>query len=823
MDRRPHPSERDLRRALGAPVGSAAVLLLAGLTALLPAAAAGQDAGAASDDRTLRALSLEETGPATDGDGSGGAEPAVRVDGRLAEAAWEQASAATDFRQREPDEGDPATEGTEVRVAYGTDALYVAIRARDSRAEEVIARTLERDRIMRDTPFGSLRFRGDDAVAILFDTFHDHRNGIVFATNPNGAQFDALVTDQGQQINVEWRAVWEVEAHRTEGGWTAEFRIPFRTLRYPSGDLATGRHTWGFNVSRMIRRKNEQALWSSWSRDGGGFLKVSRAGELTGLRDLPRSGLNLEVQPYVLSGVEEQRTAAGTPTDMRLKVGGSAKYELRPGLVLDLTANPDFAQVEVDREQVNLTRFSLFFPEKRDFFLENAGIFDFGLRGFGNSPPPFLLFFSRRIGFHEGQTVPLMAGARLSGRIGDQTVGFLDAVTDEEAGLPRSNHGVLRVKRDVGEDGYVGAMATDLRRGLGSDPGGGRDTTSASAAADNTTGGIDWSLWTGDRMNWRGFLAGTTTGGEGGDGLAYRLAGEYNSDFWRIRTGHLFVGPETNADMGFVRRRDIRKSDGFFMIRPRPDALGLRVVHTGISGEHVTGEDWGVKDWEVGPFISPEWDSGEDIRLTYDRTFTRLEEPFELADQVTVPAGEYDMWQVTTRVETSSNRPVWGNVRFQYRSFYGGTLVSTGGELNLEAGAHVGLQGRYRHNDVDTPWGDFESDVVSLNLRWAASTQLTGNVRFQYNSLDERINTKARVRLIHQPGSDLYLVVSEQRGPSFVETAGAGVRRDGSSGGLPDRLRPGIRATSHAPGAGGDLWDVRTRNAVVKLTYLLRL
>lgn len=799
-------------------------LVLLGLAWLLPVPAAAQEAApdtaaTESADRSVRALSLEQAGLATGGDGGGGSEPAVRVDGRLSEPAWDRADVATGFRQRNPDEGEPATEGTEVRVAYGSDALYVAVRARDGRPEGVIARILERDGVMDASGFGGLEFRGDDGVALLFDTFHDHRNGMVFATNPNGSRFDALITDQGQQINVEWRAVWEVEARRDGDGWTAEFRIPFRTLRYPSSDGAREGRTWGFNVSRMIRRKNEQALWTSWSRDSDGFIRVSRAGHLTGLRDLPRAGLNMEVQPYVLTGVDEQRTASGRPTDARLEAGGNLKYELRPGLVLDLTANPDFAQVEVDREEVNLTRFSLFFPEKRDFFLENAGIFDFGMSGFGPSAPPFRLFFSRRIGFHEGGTVPLLAGARLTGRVGGQTVGVLDAVTDGQGDLTRSNHGVARVKRDVGEDGYVGAMVTDLRRGLGTDASGG----DAGPAPSNTAGGVDWSLWTGDRTNWRGFLAGTTTDGAGGDDYAYRLAGEYNSDFWRLRTGHLFVGPETNAAMGFVRRRDIRRTDGFYMIRPRPDALGLRVLHMGISGQHVAGEDWGTRDWEFGPFLSPEWDSGEDLRITYDRSFTRLEEPFRLADRVTVPAGDYDMWQVTGRLETSSNRPVWGSARVQYRRFYEGTLVSTGGRLNLKAGPHLGVEARYRHNDVDVPRGAFESDVLSLNLRWAASTELSGNVRLQYNSLDERINARARVRLIHRPGSDLYLVVSEGRGPGFVETAGAGVRRDGSTGGLPDRLRPGIRASSHGTGAGGDLWDVRTRNAVVKLTYLLRL
>jgi hypothetical protein len=310
----------------------------------------------------------------------------LRVDGLLDEAVWSQAPAVTGLRQQEPLEGEPATEVTEVRVIYDGSTLYVGVLAYDREPDRILARILQRDRVM-EMGFGGgePQFGGDDGVAILFDPFHDHRNALVFATNPNGAEFDAMVTDEGREFNIDWRAIWDVRAQRTAEGWSAEFAIPFRTLRYP-GD---GR-TWGFNVSRMIRRKNEAALWSAWSRDNEGLLRVSRAGHLEGLVDLPRAGMNLEVKPYVLGGATQERTdLADIDTEPEIKVGLDAKYEVRPGLLLDATLNTDFAQVEVDDEQVNLTRFSLFFPEKREFFLENAGIFEFGTRGFFE-PPPFL-------------------------------------------------------------------------------------------------------------------------------------------------------------------------------------------------------------------------------------------------------------------------------------------------------------------------------------------------------------------------------------------------------------------------------------------------
>ena len=386
----------------------------------------------------------------------------LRIDGLLDERAWEAAARATGFRQREPSEGDPATERTEVLVLFDDATLYIGIHAHDRSPEEIIARILQRDKIMIASSFeGGLEFTSDDAIAILFDPFHDHRNGVIFGTNANGAEFDALITDEGREFNADWRGVWEVSAQRTPEGWSAEFAIPFRTLRFPQ---ASG-EPWGFNVYRIIRRKNEEVLWSSWSRSNEGFERVSRAGHITGLSDLPRPGLNLELKPYALGGAEQERDAAARlDTDQQMELGLDVKYEVRPGLLLDGTINTDFAQVEADDQQVNLTRFSLFFPEKRDFFLENSGIFEMGWRSFFE-PPPFLLFFSRQIGISDDGAIPILGGLRLTGRAGQQTVGLINVVTDEKFGEPRTNFAVARVKRDVGSAGYVGAMATDRRNG----------------------------------------------------------------------------------------------------------------------------------------------------------------------------------------------------------------------------------------------------------------------------------------------------------------------------------------------------------------------
>ena len=386
----------------------------------------------------------------------------VQLDGLLTEQVWSRAATLGGFTQREPEEGVAATEQTEVRIAYDDAALYIGVVAYDSEPDEIVARILQRDKLIEPLFFGAgIQFAGDDAIAILLDPFHDHRSGMIFATNPNGAEFEALITDEGSELNIDWRGVWEVKGARTPDGWSAEFAIPWRTLRYPE---ARGDQPWGINVFRIIRRKNEETLWQSWQREGGGLHRVSRAGHLTGLDDLPQQGLRLETKPFLLAGGRQEANDLGVITSStQRKVGIDIKTEVRPGLVLDLTLNTDFAQVEVDDAQVNLTHFSLFFPEKRDFFLENSGIFDFGLAADPMTTPPYQMFFSRNIGISEDGEVPILAGARLTGRVGGQTVGLLNVVTEEAFGISREKFSVARIKRDVGESAYVGAMMVDRR------------------------------------------------------------------------------------------------------------------------------------------------------------------------------------------------------------------------------------------------------------------------------------------------------------------------------------------------------------------------
>jgi hypothetical protein len=648
----------------------------------------------------------------------------------------------------------------------------VGIRALDGDPAGVVGRILQRDRILEVPPDNRLRFAGDDAVAIVFDAFHDHRNGMIFATNPNGAEFDALLTDEGRQLNVSWRAVWDVEAVRTEDGWSAEMAIPLRTLRYPSGPDAPG--VWGFNVWRMIRRKNEEVLWRSWSQTNNeGFARVSRAGHLVNLSDLPDGGLNIEGKPYALAGVRQDvrvAPASGLEASGTGEVGLDLKSEVVPGLTLDVTFNTDFAQVEADQQQVNLTRFSLFFPEKRDFFLENAGMFDFGLTGPPGQPPPLLLFFSRQIGIANGTEVPILGGARLTGRAGDQTIGLINVVTGSKDSIPGEMFSVARVKRDVGSSGYVGALLTDRR----------------SSDGGNTAGGVDATIWLGSRLNFQGFVLGSRTEGAGGDDIGFRGALMYNSDRIGWFVQHFSFGEELRTGSGFLLRGDQKLTGGFGRYRVRPAVAGLRFIDIMAGGRYTTRQNGDFADWGVNPNSTVSFNSGDGFQIGYNPQRERVERAFTLSGRLPVAADEYDLTAFYFNAFTSPGRRISGKLNFRAGELYGGDLLNAGGELTASATPRLTLTAGFNRNAVTLPAGEFTADVSFLRGTYAFSTRFTTDALIQYNSLERRVLSNVRLNLIHRPGSDLFVVFTEDRG------------RD------------------------GDLDRVTQRGLVSKVTYLVR-
>jgi hypothetical protein len=677
-------------------------------------------------------------------------EAPPRLDGVLDDAAWRQAPPASGFRQREPREGEAASEETEVRVVYDDEALYVGVLARDREPSAVIGRILERDRVIVQGADNTPRFAGDDAVAFTLDPFHDHRNAFVFATNPNGAEFDALVTDESATLNVDWRAVWRVAARRVPLGWSAEFAIPFRSLRYPQ---AEGEAVWGFDVTRTVRRRNEDTLWSAWTRAEGGLHRVSRAGHLLGLRGLPRSRANVELRPFGLGGITRPPGGDGTGNDGMARAGADLKWEARPGLVLDATLRPDFAQVEADDEIVNLTRFELFLPEKRDFFLENAGIFDLGTRG-SFETPPFLLFFSRRIGILGDAEVPLLGGLRLSGRAGRQTVGLLDVVTGDTTGSERTNFGLARLKRDVGARSYVGAMVTDRRAASGS----------------RTDVGLDTSLWAATRLNLQAFAA-RTTRSDGAPDWALRGAAEYQADPVYLFGEYLRIGPGAETAMGFVTETDVRRASGKAQYTFRPHLPRLRSIAAFAGGKRQTHVDGRPRDENAFAGLSFDLHSGDGLSVTHVRGSIDLDWGFDLAGRIPVAPGHYGLVDTVTTLFTSASRPLSGVLNHSRQRLWDGSIDAATAALTLKGGSHLSLSASCTRSAADLPGGAFVAYVSGLRVGWAFSTRLAAHAYGQYNSLDRRFVGNLRLRFIYRPGSDLYLVFNEERRDPFERSA----------------------------------------------------
>ncbi|RIK58186.1 hypothetical protein DCC62_29555, partial [candidate division KSB1 bacterium] len=456
-------------------------------------------------------------------------ESNLQLDGLLTEAEWQTATTISDFFQYQPDEGRPASEKTEVRVLYDEHSLYIGAMCHDAEPQKIVAQKLQRDSGLED----------DDVFGFLVDTYHDHRNAYFFMTNPNGAQEDGQLVDGAFRADLDWDGVWEVRAQIHEHGWSAEFKIPLWNFKFN----ALLEQSWGINFTRTIKRKTEQVNWASWSRDNnGGFLRVSRAGDLLDLRELS-PGRNLQIKPYVLGKTLRDDLLTPQPIrDEKFDAGLDIKYGLTSNLTLDLTANTDFAQVEADIEQVNLTRFPLFFPEKREFFLESANTFQFGEGNFFG-PPPIFLFYSRRIGIAGfNQIVPLLAGGRLTGKVGKYEIGALDILTDETADFPRSHFSVVRLNRDVFQRSKIGVMFTN-RANIGEN--------------NQQAYGVDANLWLSSPLVFQSFAA-QSRASDGPTANAWKLGLDFTKDHWGWFASHMFIDKDFNPPVGFVLRPDIR-------------------------------------------------------------------------------------------------------------------------------------------------------------------------------------------------------------------------------------------------------------------------
>ena len=682
----------------------------------------------------------------------------VELDGVLDEDVWRQAERGTAFTQREPFQGEPATEQTFVQVLYSDDTLYIGVRALDSDPPAVIAKDMQRDG--SGSGFFGSRLESDDSIVVLLDTFHDQRNAFYFETNPLAARVDAMITDEGRDRNFEWDGVWNVAARRTEEGWSAEFEIPFNTLRFnPAND------TWGLNVRRMIRRKSEEVNWSPIMRDAD-MYRVSQYGQLNNMRAGDPSR-NLRFKPFATASGDE-----GIDTDVGdlagdAQVGLDVRWGVTDSMTFDLTINTDFAQVEADEQRVNLTRFSLFFPEKREFFLENAGIFQFasgggGRGGGGGGRGPLLrVYHSRRIGIAEGDEIPIIAGGKLTGRAGDWNVGLLNAQTAEhvfppheddadvvEEIEPTTNWTVARVTRNVGERSNIGVIFTNRQ---------------SSADDWNRVVGFDTTLNPNQNMGINGYFTASDNPGEDTENWAAGGGFNWRGPIWSFSTNFDDIRENFDPQVGFLTRSGVRHFNPQIEFQPRPGGISwIRNLTFEARNTLFTLTDGTLETWD-GSFrffgfrtMSEDW-----VSFSFNPTYERLFEPFEIRDGIVIPVGEYTFHDWSIFANSSDARPVNLSWRFSNGGFFDGNRLNSNITINYRPIPYLRSETEWGYNDVDLPGGSFTTNVVRQRFNVSFSPNLSLNSFIQYLDTEDLISMNTRLNWIYKPGADIFIVYNQ--------------------------------------------------------------
>ena len=677
----------------------------------------------------------------------------LRIDGRLDEGIYGESIPITDFIQTLPVDGEP-TEKTEAWVMFDSENFYVSARCYDSAPpEKWIANEMRRD---------ANQVRQNDHFGFMIDTFHDRRNGYVFYSNPVGGRIDLSEADEGNS-NADWNPVWEVRTGRFPGGWTIEMAVPFKSIRYMSGSD----HTWGIQMRRSIRRKNEWAHLTPLPAVMGGpqgFFRISAAATLVGL-DLPPASRNIELKPYAIARATTDRIVSPAVNNRTEgDVGIDAKYGITANLTADLTYNTDFAQVEVDEQQVNLTRFTLQLPEKREFFLEGRGIFSFatfpttgsGGGGGGNSSTSTTpsLFYSRRIGLNNGRVVPIDAGGRITGKVGKFSLGLLNIETaDAGSGNPKTNYSVLRVKRDVLRRSAIGAMFTN------------RSASASTSGATNQAFGLDGTFNFFNDLTLGGYYAESQTTGVSGDSASYQAHAEYSPDLYGATLEFVKVGAAFNPEVGFLRRRNFDRTFGEVRFSPRPRRHGIRQITTTASVEYIQGSTSGLMESrQQTARLNVERENSDQVSIEGGTNFEFLPGPFSVARDVTIPRGGYQFNDMTLRYAFGQQRRMSGTVQYQTGQFYDGHINA----LTL-SGARVSVITRWSVepsvsiNSVTLPAGDFTTTVLRARSDFAFSPQMFVSALVQYSSNDRVFSSNLRFRWEYRPGSEIFLVYTDER------------------------------------------------------------
>jgi len=662
------------------------------------------------------------------------------VDGEvITDEVWTAVSAIGDLVQTQPNYGYPASEKTTIRIAYTDDTFYVSVVCYDKRPKDLVVSDARRDANLDNT----------DSFIFIVDTYKDGQNGFIFGTNSQGVEYDAQVDNEGQGnfnanrqqggtiggFNLNWDASWEVQTQVGDFGWSAEFAIPLRTLRFQSGK------DWGINFRRNIRKSNEIVYWAPIPL-GFTLNRLSLAGTLTNL-DL-RSPGNLKFIPYVLGKLEKDYEQVDSSLDFSPDVGGDIKYSITPSLTLDVTYNTDFAQVEVDDQQVNLDRFNLFFPEKRPFFLENAGLFTVG------SPGEVDLFFSRRIGIgEEGNLVPIIGGARLSGKLNRTNVGLLSMFTEDvdEAGIDKNNFSVARVNHEFKGRSALGAVMIN-RSSLETD----NDY--------NRTVAIDGKLGLGNKARMSGFYARTYDPNDTINAHAFKFQTDYLWNNWEMRVAYTEVGQGFNPEVGFLLRSAFRKPEALVLYRLRPKNENSKILEL---RPHVSYRGyWDFDGFQETGFLHLdnhwEFKSGLEVHTGMNITTEGVVDDFDISDGVTIPAGTYNHTEGQLVLFTNRSKPVSINVRSVMGGSFGGSRYLNSGTISFRQGDNLNLDLTYQNNQFDLPGGDFSANIFRSQLSYAFTPSIYLQGLVQNNTVNKLWAVNFRFSWLKRANTGLFIV-----------------------------------------------------------------
>jgi hypothetical protein len=679
-----------------------------------------------------------------------------RLDGQLDEAIYRELRPASEFIQEDPKVGEPATEKTEIWVFFDNENVYVGARMWESEPDRMVVNEMRKD--------SPMAFQ-NESLTIAFDTFYDRRNGVAFLINPIGGRQDGQITNE--RWNRDWNTIFDFGVGRFDGGWTAELAIPFKSLRYRPG----ANQLWGFNARRVNKWKNETSNLMPLPKaaGGSGIYRTSLAATLVGL-EVPPGSRNLEIKPYAISDLTTDNNARPQiVNDIGGNIGVDVKYGVTQNLTADFTLNTDFAQVEADEQQVNLTRFSLFFPEKRDFFLENPGLFAFGGVTVVNSGAPQsdapMLFYSRRIGLNQGRVVPLDAGGRLMGRLGRYTVGLMNIQTGDEAvsGSRPTNFSVVRLKRDVLRKSSIGLIATER-------------SVTIDGRGSNTVYGVDGAFAFFDNLSFDTYWARTRTTGLSDDDTSSRAALTYGGDRYGLELERLSVGEHFNPEVGFVRRFDMRRHSAQARFSPRPQASRLvRRYSWTASIDYVENGAGRLETRDTQGQFGIEFHNSDRFNASYTSAYELLPRPFRIAPGIVLPVGGYDSDRVRLSFTLGNQRLMSGNAFAEYGTFYSGhrtTVGLTGGRLKITS--QLAVEPTYSINEVDLLEGSFTTHLAGSRVTYSMTPLMFASALLQYNSTNHVVSANARLRWEYAPGSELFVVWNEERdtvAPQFPDLA----------------------------------------------------